>query len=152
MKTNYSIFYALPLFFLFSCMRTGDTILNSSIQLKSFHGIPGGFIGCTCYFASTEKNLRNEEFYFISDQDSSARVSINDRQVQLRLVESTKNNDNPEKKDYIEKYTDGTYTLIITVHYKENEADEVWLTTSDVKLLFKEMEVDRKKLVGECGC
>ena len=124
---------------------------ESSAKLASFKGFPPGVEGCSCYFSSTDKDFRTDNYIFVSDLDSTAWISVNGKQVRLKLINSTKPADIIEQ-DYQDTYSDGLYTLMITVHYKEHTGDEVWLNTGIMKLFFKEVEVDTRQFIGECGC
>jgi hypothetical protein len=133
--------------FLFAC---SNEKAGTSAKLTSFKGMPPGVEGCSCYFAANEKDFKNERYLFVSDMDSSAWISVNKKQVELRLVSSTK--DQSDSNAYQETYSNGLYTLVINVTVEENTGDEVWWNTGKLQLFFKETEIDSRTFSGECGC
>jgi hypothetical protein len=147
MKQILLLFVAL---LLLNCHPTSGP--GSTARLSSFKGIPPEASGCTCYFAADEQRFRNEQFVFVSDLDSLAYISINDKPVTLKLVSSTRQPDSHDQYDYTNTYANGLYRLEIDIHFTEQTGDEVWWNTARIRLYFKELLVDQKTCQGECGC
>jgi hypothetical protein len=114
-------------------------------------GLPPGLKGCTCYFSSSEKKFKQEEYLFVSDLDSSAYVSINGKPIKLKLVSTTRTQA-LDDRDYVETYSDGLYKVVIHVYVKETTGDETWWNNGDIKVYFREVEMDKSIFMGECGC
>jgi hypothetical protein len=135
-----------------SCMRMGDpNSEESSAELTTFKGLPPDVQGCTCYFSSSERKFKNEEYLFASNLDSTAYVSINGKSKVLKLVSSTRSGA-IDDRDYVETYSDGLYNVVIHVYFKGNVGDETWWNSGDIKVYFKGVEMDKRTFLGECGC
>jgi|GEM_PF-2072180 len=125
---------------------------SASARLKTFRGFPPGIHGCSCYFSTTEKNFRDEKYIFVSNLDSLAYVSINGKMTRLKLASTTREPGTMDERDYQETYTDGIYTVVISLSFKGNVGDEVWWNTGNIRLFFKGEELDNVTFLGECGC
>ena len=134
----------------FSCHPEKDR--SSSAKLTSFKGLPPQLVGCSCYFSASEKEFNREHYIFASDLDSVAYVSISRKLITLKLIGTTREPNIMDERDYQNTYTDGIYTVVVTIHFKEHTGDEAWWNTGEISLFFKNVAVDKKIFSGECGC
>ena len=148
-------------FFILCCLLFASGCTNSqqdgtkavvTQHLTSFKGFPPGFEGCTCYFSGTEKEFQNEQYIFVSDLEQKAFITVNGKQINLKLDSTTRVDNSLDDSDYSETYSNGYYTLKMDVKFGGNTGDEVWWNTGIMTLYFKGVEIDRREFVGECGC
>ena len=125
---------------------------EGSVSFTRFRGIPPAIEGCSCSFTSSEKAFRDGHYLFVSDLDSLAYIGINNKIVALRLIASTREQNVLDERDYTETYSNGVYTLILSVRFGGNTGDEVWWNTGMMKLFFKDTKVAETSFLGECGC
>jgi hypothetical protein len=143
----------LPAVFLLSCNPdAAKDRAAASGRITVFHGFPPGFEGCTCYFSAAENEFSDQYYLFVSDLDSLAYINVNEKPVKLKLVRTSRAEDAADEQDYEATYTNGTYTLITKVDFKEQTGDEAWWHTGTMKLYFKGVEIDQRNFMGECGC
>ncbi|HRO43567.1 MAG TPA: hypothetical protein PL009_12090 [Flavipsychrobacter sp.] len=124
----------------------------TSVRLTTFKGTPPEIKDCSCHFSVSEKDFIKDRFLFVSNLDSIAFVSINNKLVKLRLVQTTRNKDAIEVRDYENTYTIGVYKLVVSIQFKEQSGDEEWWNTGTLKLFFKDVAIETLNFVGECGC
>lgn len=133
------------------CRQAGDAS-GSAGKLSVFKGMPPHISGCACYFSSAPEAFHKERFLFVSDMDSTAYISVNNKLLPLKLQHSTQSDTTVATGNYTNTYSDGVYKLEVEVHMKNNTGDEAWWNVGELRLYFKDLIIDKRSIQGECGC
>jgi len=144
------LFFIAPAFLLTACQPSGPR--PEATKLSNFKGLPPQASECFCLFSGTEKEFAQEQYFFVSDLDSNATISIAGEPTKLKLIRSTRDPNVLDERGYEEVYSNGLYSVRIKVRFKERSSDEVWLNSGLIELLFKEVIIEQRSFVGECGC
>jgi len=123
-----------------------------NLTTYSFDKVSGRINGCSCFFASTEEDLRNNTYYFGNNYEGLGYISIDHEIRELRLVNSTREEDTFGDYNYLETYSDDHYTVVIDVNYEENLDHELWRNRTQMTITSKDGPVIILNLIGECGC
>lgn len=153
MKAGYRFLTPVLLLLLQACAgNTSDKPPCRNDRLTAFRGLPPGFEGCTCYYSKTPNDFLQEQYIFVSDQDSSAYININGKPVKLRLKHTTRKPDAGNGQDFKQTYSNGTYTVVLKITSDGQKEDEAWGHTGDITVFFKDLEIEQVRFSGECGC
>lgn len=119
-----------------------DTL--NQINLESFSDFPDEIDGCSCYFSSSQANLKNGMYIFVNDFASFAFVKIEGNLLRFELQ-----NHNENSNIYI--YNHDNDKMKVEITKRETISDEVSLVEGLITINTAKGSV-KQKFVGECGC
>lgn len=109
----------------------------SKPELTLIQGFPKGVTGCSCYFAQTEQDFRNNKFIYLdSYYEDPAFISIDGKIIEI----------DPSKRK------DEDYKVQIQFDREEQNGEETSWKTGVLKVELKDGTILESKFVGECGC
>lgn len=137
-------------FIAFSSCKNNET----RFTLNSFKTLPGEIDGCSCIFSETQKDYTQKDYIFVSDFDSTAFISVNNKMITLKLKSRIYKPGTVENEDYTCKYEGGEYkaTIEIKADKTKKASDESWWNKGSLTIENKAGEKITREFVGESGC
>ncbi len=133
-----------------------ETVNSDEIKLSlsSFSKIPEEIDGCSCIFSETEKEYEKRKYIFVSNFDSIAFVSVNNKIEKLNITERVYKQNTIENEDYTCIYKTENYkvTIKIEADKTKEDSDEAWWNKGSITIENKNGEKLTKKFIGESGC
>lgn len=127
---------------------------KTEFTLNSFKNLPKQIEGCTCLFSKTEKDYKQKEYVFVSNFDSIAFISINNKIIKLKLKRRVYKPNTVENEDYICKYETEQYkvTIEIKADKTKKDAEESWWNKGVISIENNNGKKVTQEFVGESGC
>lgn len=152
---KYLIFYIS--FILFSACKNQEKetdVNDTKFTLNSFKTIPQEIDGCSCIFSKTEKEYEQNNYIFVSNFDSIAFVSINNKILKLKLTNRIYKSNTAENENYICKYETEEYKITIEIEADKTKkhTDESWWNKGSITIDNKSDKIITQEFIGESGC
>tara|TARA_Y100000815_G_scaffold274423_2_gene308459 strand:- start:903 stop:1265 length:363 start_codon:yes stop_codon:yes gene_type:complete len=116
---------------LFSC--TG----NKEVDLTTIDGFPPEIIGCSCYFAKSEEDFKQQKFIYVDAYERNpAYISIDGKLLRVNAEGETLNG----------------YDVIITIDEEVQLDAELYHREGTISVVDSTGALAETKFYGECGC
>ncbi|MBL4709582.1 MAG: hypothetical protein JKY48_14205 [Flavobacteriales bacterium] len=132
-----------------SYLPRGNTLRykREKIQLGSIENIPSEIDGCSCYYSSSEKEFKRNNYLYIDNYENIAFVMINKTISKFERVTT----ENISEKNEVAIWKHMNYELRLETQ-QVSQIDETWQQSGKLLLKFKGELVLEKDIYGECGC
>lgn len=120
----------------------------TSFDITMLEEFPEEIDGCSCYFATTEDNFKEQKYLLIDDWAQTAFMMINGKKVTFLQ----KDLDKPTENKAITLYKSTKYNLMTNLDLNGTDMDGVEKLSG--KLIVSDNEGNSKtiEIFGECGC
>ncbi|MFN6379015.1 MAG: hypothetical protein ACK4WD_07055 [Flavobacteriales bacterium] len=125
---------------------------TSKFSINVIQSLPEEIEGCGCYFSSDSTDNIDKQFIFVSNYDSTAFISINNRLTRLKLVKSGTDVTSFGDHDHIEVYESSQYKVTVDIKYLKSNGEETWSNQGNLLVEDRFGQSILQKFVGECGC
>ncbi len=122
------------------------------ITIQNFSKYPSNIEGCACYFANNEKFLLAQQYIFVANYDSTAYMTINNKQIKFKLESTGREPNTFGDHDHKEVYNSGNFTIEVDIKYKKSTDSEVWIDEGTITITRKGGQMLVTKFYGKCGC
>ncbi len=129
-----------------------NTEVTSKLFINVIQSLPEEIEGCGCYFSSDSADNIDKKFIFVSNYDSTAFISINNRLTRLKLVKSGRDVSLFGDHDHLAIYESSQYKVTVDIKYLNSNGEETWLNQGTLFVENKSGQSILQKFVGECGC
>lgn len=113
----------------------------------TFSTFPPEIMGCSCYFAASEKEFDKAHYIYMDTPDSIAVFKVNGNLEKLKLLK-TESADKADKSTY----KNDNYELIIEKHDGIKHGEETWRYKGVIQINSKDGKSTKMDYYGECGC
>lgn len=125
---------------------------TSKFSINVIQSLPEEIEGCGCYFSSDSTDNIDKQFIFVSNYDSTAFISINNRLTRLKLVKSGRDVTSFGDHDHVEVYESSQYKVTVDIKYLKSNGEETWSNQGNLIVEDRFGQSILQKFVGECGC
>jgi hypothetical protein len=159
MAKTFSFLFALMIsLIMMSCgqnkvaIKKTDTVNQPPITIQSFSKFPPEIDGCSCYFSANEKAFKQHQYLIVTNLDSLAFMTINEKPLKFKLLSSSAEPQTFTTVDHVEIFGNNDYTITIDIKHKKSSDSEVWIDEGIITITRKDGQKLVKQFYGECGC
>jgi hypothetical protein len=129
-------------------------IIDTPFTLNSFTTLPEEIEGCSCIFSKNEEEYKQDKFVFVSNFDSIAFVSINNKITKLKLTSRVYKPNTAENEDYTCKYDAKEFKVTIEIKADTTKKDgyESWWNKGLIIIEHNSGKKITQEFVGQSGC
>lgn len=149
-----NIQYVFILLFLLLFTACKENKIENDFQITDIINVPNEIDGCSSIFSENEKKHENGEYLFVSNLDSIAFISVNNKIIRLRLMDRKFKPNTTGDKDYYCQYSGENYKVFIEINRDDTKqfVDESWWDKGTITIENKDGIKLVKSFIGESGC
>jgi hypothetical protein len=127
-------------------------LVPQPITIQPFSQFPTEIDGCSCYFSSNKKTFNQKQYIIVTNLDSLAFITINQKPLKFKLLSSGAEPHTFTDFNHEEVFGNEDYKITIDIKYNKSTDSEVWMDEGTITITRKDGQKLVTKFYGECGC